>query len=79
MPKYLIQASYSPDGVKGLLKGGGSARRAAVEAAAKSAGGRVEALYFAFGETDVYGICELPDSVTAVAGSVDAEQLGRRP
>jgi uncharacterized protein with GYD domain len=67
MPKYLIQASYSPDGVKGLLKGGGSARRAAVEAAAKSAGGKVEALYFAFGETDAFAIVDVPDNASAAA------------
>jgi len=67
MPKYLIQASYSPDGVQGLLKGGGSARRAAVEAAAKSAGGRVEALYFAFGETDAFAIVDAPDNASAAA------------
>jgi uncharacterized protein with GYD domain len=67
MPKYLIQASYSPDGVKGLLKGGGSARRAAVEAAAKSAGGKVEALYFAFGETDAVAIVDVPDNASAAA------------
>jgi uncharacterized protein with GYD domain len=67
MPKYLIQASYSPEGVKGLLKGGGSARRAAVEAAAKSAGGKVEALYFAFGETDAVAIVDVPDNASAAA------------
>ena len=31
MPKFLVQASYSTDGVKGLLKEGGSDRRATVE------------------------------------------------
>ena len=67
MPKYLIQASYSSEGVQGLLKGGGSARRAAVEAAVKSAGGRLEALYFAFGETDAFAILDLPDNASAAA------------
>jgi uncharacterized protein with GYD domain len=67
MPKYLIQATYSSEGVQGLLKGGGSARRAAVEAAVKSAGGRLEALYFAFGQTDGFAILDLPDNASAAA------------
>lgn len=37
MPKYLIQGSYTTDRVQGVLKDGGSGRRAAVDAAAKSA------------------------------------------
>ncbi len=67
MPKYLVQATLTPEGVKGLLKDGGTKRRAAVEAMLKSVGGKLEAYYFALGETDVFGIAELPDNVTAAA------------
>jgi uncharacterized protein with GYD domain len=67
MPKYLFEASYTVDGAKGLLKDGGSKRRAAVEAVAKSMGGRVETFYFAYGETDAFVIVDLPDSVSATA------------
>jgi|SRR5215469_2588800 len=67
MPKYLIQASYSSEGVKGLLSKGGSARRSAVEAAAKSVGGKIEQFYFAFGETDAFVILDLPDHASAAA------------
>ena len=56
MPKYLIKASYTVEGAKGLLKDGGSKRREAAEQALKSAGGKVEAFYFAFGETDAFVI-----------------------
>jgi uncharacterized protein with GYD domain len=76
MPKYLIQASYSSEGVQGLLKGGGSARRAAVEAAVRGAGGRLEALYFAFGETDGFAILDLPDNATAAALSLAISASG---
>jgi len=65
VPKYLIQASYIGEGVQGLRKEGGSSRRAAVEKACASVGGALDALYYAFGETDVVAIMDLPDNVTA--------------
>jgi uncharacterized protein with GYD domain len=65
MPKYLVQASHSSDGVQGLLKEGGSARRAAVERACASIGGTLDAFYYAFGETDVVAIIDLPNNVSA--------------
>ena len=67
MPKYLIQASYTAEGVKGVLAKGGTARRSAAEAAAKSVGGKVEQFYFAFGENDVVAIIDLPDHASAAA------------
>jgi uncharacterized protein with GYD domain len=65
MPKYLVQASYTADGVQGLRQEGGSARRAAVEKACSSVGGKLEAFYYAFGETDVVTVIDLPDNSTA--------------
>jgi uncharacterized protein with GYD domain len=65
MPKYLIQASYVGDGVKGLRQEGGSARRAAAEKACASVGGRLDSFYYAFGDTDVVAIMDLPDNTTA--------------
>ncbi len=65
MPKYLVQASYAGDGVQGLRKEGGSARRAAVEKVCSSVGGTLDAFYYAFGDTDVVSIIDLPDNVTA--------------
>lgn len=67
MPKYLFQANYVGEGVKGLLKEGGTGRRAAVEGLAKSVGGTIEAFYFAFGETDAYVLADLPDNASAAA------------
>jgi uncharacterized protein with GYD domain len=67
MAKYLLRASYTTEGVTGLLKGGGSARREAVEKMAKALGGDLEAFYFAFGEHDAHVIVDLPDNVTAAA------------
>lgn len=67
MSKYLLEVNYTLDGVKGLLAQGGSARKAAAQAAAKSAGGKVDTYYFAFGSTDVYVIADLPDHAAAAA------------
>jgi uncharacterized protein with GYD domain len=70
MPKYLIQANYSSEGVQGLLKDGGSGRRAAVEKLFASVGGKLEAFYYAFGDTDAFVIADVPDNVTAAALSL---------
>ena len=70
MPKYLIQASYTAEGIRGLLKDGGSKRRAAAEEAIKSLGGRLETFHFALGETDVFAIVEAPDNSSAAAVSL---------
>jgi uncharacterized protein with GYD domain len=67
MSKYLIQVNYVGEGIKGLLKEGGSSRRAHIEKLFKSMGGTLEAFYYAFGDTDVCVIADLPDNVTAAA------------
>ncbi|MFZ0502385.1 MAG: GYD domain-containing protein [Chthoniobacterales bacterium] len=76
MPKYLTVASYTPEGAKGLLKEGGTARRAVVEKLMKSLGGHLEAFYFAFGENDAYLITEVPDNVTSAALSLTVSASG---
>jgi len=70
MPKYLIQGSYTVEGTKGVLKEGGSKRREAAQALAKGLGGKLEAFYFAFGETDAFAIVDLPDSISAAAAAL---------
>ena len=67
MPKYLIEANYTPDGLKGVLDKGGTARREAVEKMLADIGGTLESFNFAFGATDAYVICDVPDNVTAAA------------
>ena len=76
MAKFLIQGSYTSEGAKGLLKDGGSARRAAAEALINGLGGRVEAFYFGFGNHDAYVIADLPDNVTATAVSLAINATG---
>ena len=47
-----------------------------VETMAKGFGGRVESFYYAFGDTDVYAIVEVPDNVTAAAVSLAVNASG---
>ncbi len=70
MTKYLAKASYTQSGLQGLLKDGGSKRRAVIERMAVSLGGQLEAFYYAFGETDVYAIVDMPDNVSVAAMSL---------
>jgi uncharacterized protein with GYD domain len=65
--KFMVLAKYTDEGLKGLLKEGGSKRREAVDHAVKSLGGTLEAFYYAFGEADVVGIADMPDNVSAAA------------
>ena len=67
MAKYLYLASYTQEGLKGLLKDGGSKRKADLSASVKEMNGTLETLYFAFGENDVYSIIDVPDNVSAAA------------
>jgi len=76
MPKYLVQANYVGEGVKGLLKEGGSGRRAAVEKLFGSVGGKIESFYYAFGDTDLFVIADLPDNATAAALSLVVSAAG---
>ena len=70
MAKYMFRSTHTVEGLKGLLKEGGTARRAAVAKAAEGLGGTLEGFYYAFGDTDVISIVELPDNVSATAASL---------
>src|SRR5438552_17983287 len=76
MGRFMFQASYSADGIKGVLKDGGTGRRTAVEAAVKSLGGKLEGFYYAFGETDVYVMVDGIDNPTAAAFSMGVGSTG---
>lgn len=68
MPKYLIQFSYTEEGLRGLIKEGGSKRREAVEQLVKGLGAKLEAYYFAYGEYDGIAIVDGKDAVSGVSG-----------
>ncbi|SEC86794.1 GYD domain-containing protein [Streptomyces sp. PAN_FS17] len=76
MPKFLIQATYTSEGTKGLLKEGASGRRAAVDQVVSGLGGKVEAMYFAFGQDDLVMIIDFPDPVSMAAVSLTVKASG---
>ena len=76
MAKYMFAANYTAEGVKGLVRDGGTGRKAAVEKALVGLGGRLEAMYFAFGDTDAYVIADLPDNASAAAVALAVAKSG---
>ena len=76
MPKYLVEASYTQDGVAGVLSKGGSSRRDAVAAMAEGVGGQLECFYFGFGESDAYVIVDVPDNEAAAAVAMTVNASG---
>jgi uncharacterized protein with GYD domain len=76
MANYLVIASYSPDGVKGVLKTGGTARSDAVRTAVQGLGGEMHSFYFAFGDGDAYVTVEVPDNIAAAALSFAVSATG---
>lgn len=76
MAKYLFQGSFTTEGLKGLIKAGGSSRREAADQLAKSLGGKLEAYYFAFGGSDFYVIMDVPDNVSSCSGALIVNASG---
>jgi uncharacterized protein with GYD domain len=76
MPKYLVEGRYTSEGVKGLAREGSLRRRDDITKMIESAGGRLETLYFAFGDADFFIIYDAPDNISAAALSVVANQSG---
>ncbi len=76
MPKFLIEAAYTAEGLRGVQKDKASGRRDAVVKAVEGLEGKVEAFYFAMGKRDVVAIVELPDAVSAAALSLAVSSSG---
>jgi uncharacterized protein with GYD domain len=76
MPRFLIEASYTAEGAKGIAKDGGSKRKAFVGELVKKSGGKMETFDFAFGSADVYIIVEMPDIASAMGLSLAVNASG---
>ena len=76
MGKYLFEADYTQGGTAGLLKEGGTQRRAALAEAIESVGGTLESFYYAFGKNDLYIVADLPDDAAAAAVSLHVGAVG---
>ena len=76
MPKFMLKASYTTEGTRGLLKDGGSARRAVVQKLMEGIGGKLEAFYYAYGDDDAYLIVDVPDATSGLAVSMAVNASG---
>lgn len=76
MPKFLFECSYSSDGLRGLTKDKAAGRQAAVKELFASVGGKLDGIYFALGEADVYILAEFQDHVSAAAAALAASSSG---
>jgi uncharacterized protein with GYD domain len=76
MPKFLVSVSYSHDGAKGLRAEGGTKREHVVKSSLESLGGKLEVMYFTFGEHDAIVIADLPDNVAVAALSLAVAATG---
>ena len=76
MGKYLLQASYTQEGLAGLVNEGGTGRKAALAETIEGAGGSLESLYYAFGKNDLFIIADLPDDAAATAVSLTIGSAG---
>ena len=79
MPKYLFEASYTPEAVEGIRKAGAASRAAAVSDMCSELGGKLDTFHFAFGDVDAFVVCDLPDDEAAAAAAftVGASAAGR--
>lgn len=76
MPKFLVHGSYSPEGLKGILKEGGSSRKEMLEKSFSGLNGKLECMYYGLGEDDIYVICEVPDYISVAALSLAVNSTG---
>jgi uncharacterized protein with GYD domain len=69
MPKYAILGGYTAETWARFIENPGD-RTAAVSKAVESVGGRLESIYWCFGEDDYLLIAECPDDIAAAGVSV---------
>jgi uncharacterized protein with GYD domain len=76
MPKYLISANYTAEGMAGVRAAGAKSRVDAVTTTIEAMGGRLDSFHFAFGDTDVVVIVDAPDDEAAAAVSIAINGTG---
>jgi uncharacterized protein with GYD domain len=76
VPKYLVQAKYTTEGIQGIIRDSASGRRADVQAAVQALGGKLESFYYSFGDDDVVSIVDLPNSIKAAALALSTSASG---
>ncbi|MFJ8577283.1 GYD domain-containing protein [Micromonospora sp. NPDC093277] len=76
MPKFLLESTFTTDGVRGLVNDGGSKRAEVIRSTVAAIGGQTESVHFSFGKYDTYVVCDLPDHKTAAALTVAVRAAG---
>jgi uncharacterized protein with GYD domain len=76
MAKFLFEAKYTAEGLKGVKKDTAVGRRATVGKVAEALGGKLDFMLFGFGEHDVIGVLDLPDAVSAASAALAASLSG---
>jgi uncharacterized protein with GYD domain len=76
MAKYMVIANYEAEGIKGVLKTGGTARSDAVSKMVADMGGSVESFHYAFGTDDCYVVVDMPGNESAAAVSMAVSSTG---
>jgi uncharacterized protein with GYD domain len=67
MARFMYKVCYTKEGMQGVVKEGAVGRRATIEKMAAEMGGSITSFDYAFGDTDIFVIAEMPDQVTAAA------------
>ena len=73
---FLVKATYTAAGLKGLQAEGGSRRAEVIRALVENAGGEMTGMYYALDGSDVYVLCELPDLMTAASLTIAIRTSG---
>jgi uncharacterized protein with GYD domain len=76
MPKFMIKAIYTPDGIKGLKKDTASGALEIRRSRLRAMGGKLDALYYALGDDNVFAIIDLPSHVHAASLGAAASASG---
>lgn len=76
MAKYMYRTKYTQPGLKGLLREGGTGRRAALAQTIEGMGGSLEGFYYALGDDDLILIADIPDEATATSIALNIAAAG---
>ena len=76
MAYYMVQAAYSAESIAAMVKKPED-RAAAIVPVIEKLGGKLEGLWFCFGEYDIVGISQMPDNVSAAAFAFAVSQSGK--
>src|SRR5262245_47981940 len=76
MAKFLIEAAYTAEGLRGLQKDKASGRKQVASKAVEALGGKVEAFYYSLGDHDVVMIVDMPDVISSAALGLRVSSTG---